>query len=115
MVREGIYQSLSTGAAYTARGVFVLRRGTFIGVGQSGAVYEGTYYLDPGGVTVTFEGCVRFEPNTPLVTGTVVGPEGLTLPFRGVAPVPRPDASFEMALDDQNISVAMKFISPLPA
>ena len=115
MVREGIYQSLSTGQAYTARGVFVLRRGTFIGVGQSGAVYEGTYYLDPGGETVTFDGCVRFEPETQLVTGPTVGPEGLTIAFKGRSPVPRPDASFTFVLDGGEISVAMKFISPIPA
>lgn len=122
MVREGIYQTLMTGVEalksenpYVARGVFVLRRGTFIGVGHLGGIYEGTYWSDPGGKTLTFDGCVRFEPGTPLVTGTVVGKDGLTMPFKGKAPIPRPDSSFTSTFEGSDVQVELKFVSPLPA
>lgn len=122
MVREGIYQTLMTGietlrteSAYVARGIFVLRRGTFIGVGHLGGIYEGTYWVDPGGKMISFDGCVRFEPGTKLVTGTHVGPEGLTMPFKGKAPVPKPDTNFSIGFEGNDVTVEMKFVSPLPA
>lgn len=122
MIREGIYQTLMTGvetlkaeSPYVARGVFVLRRGTFIGVGHLGGIYEGTYWGDPGGKTITFDGCVRFEPGTRLVTGTTVGAGGLTMPFKGKAPTPTPDTAFSITFEGNDVAVEMKFVSPLPA
>lgn len=122
MVREGIYQTLMAidearraEGASAARGVFVLRRGTFIGVGHLGGIYEGTYWVDPGGKMIAFDGCVRFEPGTKLVTGTQVGSDGLTLPFKGKAPVPKPDTSFKIGFEGSDVEVEMKFVSPLPA
>lgn len=122
MVREGIYQTLMSGVEtsatvnpYIARGVWVLRRGTFIGVGHLGGIYEGTYWSEPGGKSMTFDGCVRFEPGTRLVTGTIVGPDGLTMPFRGKMPTPRPDSAFTVTFEGNAVQVEMKFVSPLPA
>lgn len=115
MVREGIYQSFATGASYTARAVFVLRRGTFIGVGHMGGVYEGTYWVEPGGKIVSFDGCVRFEPGTKLVTGAEVGQDGLTMTFKGKGPAPRPDSQFTIPFEGVEVSMDLKFISPLPA
>lgn len=108
-------ETVRTEEQYTAHGVWVLRRGTFIGVGHLGGIYEGTYWVEPGGKTVTFDGCMRFEPGTRLVTGTIAGPDGLTLPFKGRMPTPRPNTQFSIPFEGNDVHVEMKFVSPLPA
>jgi hypothetical protein len=114
MLRDGVYQILYSGSAYQARGVFVYRNGAFIGVGQSGAIYEGTYRSEPGNAIVRFDGCVRFPPGTELVTGPIAGAEGMVIPFKGSALAPAPDASFSISLDGQSVDLQMTFVSPIP-
>lgn len=87
-------ETVRTEEQYTAHGVWVLRRGTFIGVGH--LLVESTKARTGSNPaarhTVTFDGCMRFEPGTRLVTGTIARPDGLTLPVQGrELPTPRPN------------------------
>jgi hypothetical protein len=112
-MRDGIYLSTYVGGGYQARGTFVLRNGSFTGVGQAGAVYEGVYWSDSKAKRTRFEGAVRFPPGTELVTGPHVGIEGLTVPFKGEAPTGAETAG-EMSIGGEPVRFEMRFISPIP-
>lgn len=115
MLRNGIYEAAYSGASYAARGVFVFSNGTFIGVGQTGAVYEGVYWITKDKTQFVFDGAVRFKPGTELVTdGSHAGADGLTLPFKGSAPVPNPECDFILSLNGLPVDVKFTFVSPLP-
>ena len=114
MVRDGIYQAAYSGAGYAARGVFVLRKGAFVGIGQTGALYEGAYWANQATKSLDFDGCVRFPPGVALVTGLQVRPDAVILPFKGSAPQPSPDANFCLQLQGQPVQVSMTYVSPIP-
>lgn len=113
-IRSGIYAARYAGLAYEARGTFVLRNGSFFGIGQVGAVYEGVYRLDHKTGLVSFEGCVRFPPNTQLVNGPNVGPDGLTVPFHASAPPALPSTDFVLQIEKTPVSVHFEYVSPIP-
>ena len=114
MLREGIYQAIYSGAQYAARGVFVFRKGAFVGIGQTGAIYEGAYWANPDTKTFEFDGCVRFPAGIPLVTGPEASPDPVIIPFKGSAPEPAPESDFTLLLDGQPVQVSMAFVSPIP-
>lgn len=114
MIRGGVYTAKYSGIAYEAQGVFVLRNGAFVGVGQAGAVYEGKYWSDHARGTLRFDGSVRFPPNTALVTGGDTGPNGITAQFRGEGPPPNPQSHVTLQLEGQPVSLVMSFVSAVP-
>jgi hypothetical protein len=114
MVRDGVYQAIYSGSQYAARGVFVFRNGAFVGIGQTGAIYEGAYWANPGTNTFEFDGCVRFPAGIPLVTGPATSPEPVIIPFKGRGPEPAPEANFTLMLDGQPVEVSMSYVCPIP-
>lgn len=115
MLRDGIYQMIYSGAAYSARGMFVFRKGSFVGLGQTGAIYEGAYWSDPASQAFDFDGCVRFPPRTELVTGgPVSGDQELIIPFKGSGRMRDGQANFTLAFNNEPVEVAMTFVSPIP-
>ena len=114
MLRDGVYQATYSGSRYAARGVFVFRKGAFVGIGQTGAIYEGAYWANPDTKQFDFDGCVRFPAGTELVTGPAPSPDTVTLPFKGTAPTPSPDSHFSITLAGQPVEVSMSFVCPIP-
>lgn len=114
VIRTGIYAARYSGIAYEAQGVFVLRNGAFRGVGQAGAVYEGSYAIDFARGAVRFSGNVRFPAGTVLVTGERAGTEGLTAAFAGVGPPPAEGAHISLQLEGQPVNLVLNYVGPLP-
>lgn len=113
-MKSGIYSGFYAGPAYTARGVFVIRNGSFFGVGQVGARYEGSYWVDKKISEVTLDGCVRFPPNIQLVTGPHTGEDGLTVPFKGKSVTVEPELKFVVYFAGHEIDLTLSYQSPVP-
>ena len=114
MVRDGIYQAIYSGSGYKARGMFVFRKGAFVGIGQTGAIYEGAYYPNSTEQVFDFDGCVRFPAGTELVTGPGIHEKELTIPFKGHSAMQNGEAKFVLNFDGQPVDVTLTFVSPIP-
>ncbi|NOU06052.1 MAG: hypothetical protein HOO99_07710 [Hyphomicrobiaceae bacterium] len=114
MLRDGVYVLTYTGDAYAARGVFVARKAAFFGVGQTGAIYEGSFWLDRKTDRMLVDGCVRFRPGTPLIFGGVAGDDGLIIPFKGQSTAGDPYLSYVYTIYDKPVECALEYMGPIP-
>ena len=94
--------------------MFVFRKGAFVGLGQTGANYEGAYWWNAADQMMDFDGCVRFPAGTELVTSPGVHEKELTIPFKGRGRLENGNGSFVLDFAGQPVDVQMSFVSPIP-
>jgi hypothetical protein len=111
---DGIYRTESGSASYNTRTIIVVHNGAFFGIGEMGAHYRGTFKYDPVRKVHPFDCMVTFPPNTPLVTGGKIGPQGAVMPFQGEVKVQLPRSRFSYLFDGRAIDVALTYVRPLP-
>jgi hypothetical protein len=114
MLRDGVYILNYSGDAYAARGVFIARKSAFYGIGPTGAIYEGSFWLDRKSDRMLVDGCVRFRPGTPLIMGGTAGEDGLIIPFKGHSLVGPPYLSYVFIIHDKPVECALEYMAPIP-
>ncbi len=114
MLRDGVYVLHYASEAYAARGVFVARKSAFFGVGQTGAIYEGSYWLDKKSDRMLVDGCVRFRPGTPLIMGGTAGDDGLIVPFKGSSKDGAPYEAYVFVMYDKPVDCSLEYMGPIP-
>ena len=113
-MREGLYRLQYAGATSSAVGLFAIRQEAFTGVGEMGALYQGTCKRDPGRNLNIFQGSVTFRPDTPTVTGFVASPSGSTVLLAGELSDPEPSTRFSIDFAGRAVDVLIEYVGPLP-
>lgn len=111
---DGIYRIESAGVGYTTRTVTVLNAGQYIGVGEMGGHYRGTYVFDAVRKLTNFVGEAKLPAGVPLVVGSAAGPEGLTVPLTSEGKYNRGTSRFSLSMAGRSIDALMTYQQALP-